>query len=385
MAASLREFTPQFWSVAGATFLGFLGIGAVLPGLAPHVSHDLGGSDETVGFVIGIFSFVALGARFFSGRLADTRGRKNTFATGLLCCAVAGATYLAPLGLLGVYLARVLQGFGEAFLYTGAATWAIEIAGVHRSAQALGYVSSGIWGGMSAGPVLGAWVGSFQHAAMAQTVLALMGFALLVRVPERYKPHPHGTKRAWLPRSMITPGLAVGFVNVHYPVVTGFLILYLAQHGGSGRAAFTAYAVVILFSRFFLGSLPDRVHPKITFYAGLGFMTLGLLTIAAGPPPLIAIGAAAILGLGFSFPWSSVVSTVLRQTPDREHGAAIGIFGAFYDLFVGIGSFAAGAVSDHFGYASAFGMAAASLGVAAVIGWFLFPAGQRKITATEAA
>jgi predicted MFS family arabinose efflux permease len=51
------------------------------------------------------------------------------------------------------------------------------------------------------------------------------------------------------------------------------------------------------------------------------------------------------------------------------------LLGAFYDLFVGIGSFAAGAVSDHFGYASAFGMAAAALGVAAIIGWFLFPAG----------
>jgi MFS family permease len=385
MAASLREFTPQFWSVVGATFLGFLGIGTVLPGLAPHVRHDLGGSDETVGFVIGIFSFVALGARLFSGPLADTRGRKPTFTIGLLCCAIAGAAYLAPLGLAGVYLARVLQGFGEAFLYTGAATWAIEIAGVHRSGQALGYVSSGIWGGMSAGPVLGAWVGSFEHAALIQTVLALMGFALLVKVPERYKPHPHPTKRAWLPRSIITPGLAVGFVNVHYPVVAGFLILHLAQHGGSGRAAFTAYAVVILFSRFFLGSLPDRVHPKITYYVGLGFMALGLLAIAAGPPPWIAIGAAAMLGFGFSFPWSSVVSTVLRQTSDREHGSAIGILGAFYDLFVGIGSFAAGAVSDHFGYASAFGMAAAALGVAAIIGWFLFPVGHPKMTVTEGA
>jgi MFS family permease len=385
MAASLREFTPQFWSVAGATFFGFLGIGTVLPGLGPHVRHDLGGSDETVGFVIGIFSFVALGARLFSGKLADTRGRKNTFAAGLLCCALAGAAYLAPLGLAGVYLARVLQGFGEAFLYTGAATWAIEIAGVHRSAQALGYVSSGIWGGMSAGPVLGAWVGSFQHAALTQTVLALIGFALLVRVPERFKPHPHPTKRAWLPRSIIAPGIAVGFVNVHYPVVTGFLILDLAQHGGSGRAAFTAYAVVILFSRFFLGSLPDRVHPKITYYTGLGFMTLGLLLIAASPPPAIAIGAAAMLGFGFSFPWSSVVSTVLRQTLDREHGSAIGMLGAFYDLFVGIGSFAAGAVSDHYGYASAFGMAAAALGVAAIVGWFLFPAGHPKITVTEGA
>ena len=378
MPAALREFPPQFWAVAGATFCGFLGIGTVLPGLAPHVRHDLGGSDETVGFVIGVFSFVALGARFFSGTLADTRGRKNVFLTGLGCCAAAGAVYLLPLGIAGVYLARVLQGFGEAFLYTGAATWAIEIAGVHRSSQALGYVSSGIWGGMSAGPVLGSWVGSFQHAASIQTLLALAGFALLVRVPERYKPHPHRVKRTWLPRPLIVPGIAVGFVNMHYPVITGFLILSLAPHGNSGRAAFSAYAVVILFSRFFLGSLPDRVHPRITYYTGLVFMTLGMLILATAPPPWIAVGAAAMLGFGFSFPWSSVVSTVLRQTSDREHGSAIGILGAFYDLFVGVGSFAAGAVSDHFGYASAFVMAALALGAAAIVGWFLFPAGHRE-------
>lgn len=379
MASSLREFSPQFWSVAGATFFGFLGIGTVLPGLAPHVRHDLGGSDETVGFAIGIFSFVALGARLVSGPLADTRGRKMTFLTGLLCCAIAGAIYLAPPGIAGVYLARVLQGLGEAFLYTGAATWAIEIAGVHRAAQALGYISSGIWGGMSAGPVLGAWVGSFSHAALIQTILALAGFALLVRVPELYKPHPHRTRRAWLPRSMITPGLAVGFVNVHYPVITGFLILHLAQHGNSGRAAFSAYAVVILCSRFFLGSLPDRIQPRITYYAGLAFMALGLLILAKGPAPFAAIGAAAVLGFGFSFPWSSVVATVLRQTPDREHGSAIGILGAFYDLFVGIGSFSAGTIADHFGYAWTFIMAAAAIGVAGLIGWVLFPAVQRRL------
>src|ERR1039457_3024176 len=93
----------RFWCLIAATFLGFLGIGTVLPGLAPHVRHDLGGSDETVGFVIGVFSFVALGARFFSGILADTKGRKYSFASGLFCCAIAGAIYLAPLGMAGVY------------------------------------------------------------------------------------------------------------------------------------------------------------------------------------------------------------------------------------------------------------------------------------------
>jgi MFS family permease len=172
----------------------------------------------------------------------------------------------------------------------------------------------------------------------------------------------------------------VGFVNMHYPVITGFLILHLARHGNSGPAAFTAYAVVILFSRFFLGSLPDRMHPRITYYAGLFAMSVGVLVLATGPSPTIAIVAAAILGFGFSFPWSSVVSTVLRQTSDREHGSAIGILGAFYDLFVGVGSFAAGAVAERYGYGSAFGMAAAALGAAAIVGWFLFPASSHEIT-----
>src|SRR5579863_5264664 len=385
MASSLREFPPRFWCVAGATFLGFLGIGTVLPGLAPHIRHDLGGSDQTVGFVIGIFSFMALGSRFFSGPLADRRGRKIAFLTGLFSCAMAGGAYLVPLGIAGAYAGRILQGFGEACLYTGAAAWAVELAGVHRSSQALGYISSGIWGGMSAGPVLGHWVGSFEHAALTQTVLALAVFGLLARVTETWKPHPHPTKRNWLPRSIVMPGFAVGFVNVLYPVVTGFLILSLTRHGNSGPAAFTAYVLVILFSRFFLGSLPDRVHPKITYYTGLVAMALGLLILATGPPPILAIAAAAILGFGFSFPWSSVLSTVLRQTPDREHGSAIGILGAFYELFVGMGSFGAGAVSERFGYGSAFTMAAAALGAAAILGWFLFPASQMLNRAREQA
>jgi MFS family permease len=364
----------RFWSLVGATFLGFLGIGTVLPALAPHVRHDLGGSDETVGLVIGIFSFVALASRFFSGPLADRRGRKIAFLTGLVSCGLAGAAYLLPLGIAGIYLARILQGFGEACLYTGAAAWAVEVAGIHRSAQSLGYVSSGIWGGISAGPLVGAWLGSFERAAAMQVITAVLAFLILMRVPEDYEPASHPEPRRWLPRRLIVPGIAVGFVNVHYPVIAGFLILHLASRGHSGPAAFSAYAGMILLSRFFLGSLPDRIHPRITFYGGLVLMAVGLVAIGMGPSPVLAVGAAALLGFGFSFPWSSVASTVLRQTPQSERGSAVGVLSAFYDLFVGISSFAAGGVASHYGYSAAFYMAAASLGAAAIAGRFVFPA-----------
>jgi len=370
------SFGPRFWSLIGATFLGFLGIGTVLPGLAPHIRHDLHGSDQTVGFVIGTFSFVALASRFFSGPLADRRGRKIAFLTGLASCSVAGAVYLLPFGIAGAYLARVFQGFGEACLYTGAAAWAVEAAGIERSGQALGYVSSGIWGGISAGPVLGQWLGSFERAAAAQTVCALLAFGILCLIQEDYKPDPQPGPRKWIPRSLIAPGIAIGFVNVHYPVIAGFLILHLANHGHSGPAAFTAYAMVILLSRFFLGGLPDRINPAITYYAGIAAMACGLAILATGPPPPLAIGAAALLGLGFSFPWSAVASTTLKSIPARERGSAVGVLSAFYDLFVGVSSVAAGVVAKKFGYPAAFVMAAVALFAAAAAGRGVFRATQ---------
>jgi MFS family permease len=366
----------RFWCLIAATFLGFLGFGTVLPELAPHVRHDLGGSDRTVGFVIGTFSVVALCSRLFAGRLADRKGRKRAFLTGLCSCALAGVAYLLPLGLRGIYLGRVLQGIGEACLYTGAAAWSIEVVGVHRSARALGYVSSGIWGGIAAGPLIGQWLGSFEHAAEFQVVAALSAAALLTQVPEDYKPSDHVRRPGWIRRSLILPGIALGFVNVHYPVITGFLILHLARHGNSGPAAFSTYAGFVLLSRFFLGGLPDKIHPRITFYIGVGSMALGLGILAIGPGLAGAVIGAAFLGFGFSFPWASIATTVIRRTPAGERGSAVSVLSAFYDLFVGMSSFSAGLIANRFGYPPTFIMAIVALGVSAIAGRWVFVARQ---------
>lgn len=367
-----HEFSARFWSVVAATFLGFLGMGSVLPVLGPHIRRDLGGSDATVGFVIGIFSWVALLGRFASGPLADRRGRKPAFMAGLAACAAAGVIYLLPLGLPGAYAARILQGFGEACLYTGAAAWAIELGGIERSGQALGYLSSGIWGGISVGPMVGQWLGTFPRAAALQAVAALLAIAVLWFVPEHYQAAPHEKKRQWIPDGIWLPGLAIGFVNVHYPVVAGFLVLHLANYGNTGPAAFTAYAMVILCSRFFLGSLPDRVPPIYTFYTGLGFMFIGLSALAIGPPPMLAVLTTAVLGFGFSFPWASIAATVLRRTPEAQRGSVVGVLSAFYDCFVGISSFSAGIVAKRYGYSAAFAMAAGAILIAALVGRGVF-------------
>jgi MFS family permease len=183
----------------------------------------------------------------------------------------------------------------------------------------------------------------------------------------------------------VPAGISVGFVNVHYPVITGFLILYLARHGNSGPAAFSTYAGFVLFSRFFLGGLPDRIHPRITFYSGLACMALGLGVLATGPAWTGAVIGAALLGFGFSFPWASIASTVLRATPDGERGSAVSVLSAFYDLFVGISAFSAGFVASKFGYAATFLMAIAAVGAAAIAGQFVFATKQPPLVQTPPA
>jgi MFS family permease len=272
----------------------------------------------------------------------------------------------------GAYLGRMLQGFGEACLYTGAAAWAVELTGVERSGRTLSYLSSGIWGGISSGPVVGQWLGTFPRAAAFQMVAAAIGFLVITRVKEDYQPHEHDHAGGWLPKGILAPGLAIGFVNMHYPVIAGFLVLHLETLGGGGTTAFSAYAATILLSRFFLGGLPDRVRPALTYYGGLVFMAVGLSWIASGPGRMSALGATALLGFGFSFPWGAVASVVLRRAHPSQRGRAVGVLTAFYDLFVGVSSFAAGSIAHRFGYSAAFWMAAGAIGAAAVAGRFVF-------------
>jgi MFS family permease len=362
----------RFWTLIAAIFLAFLGIGTVLPNMALHVRNDLGGSDQTVGLVIGTFSAVALASRFISGPLADQKGRKVAFLTGLTSCGIAGMLYLLPIGLASAYLGRGFQGFGEACLYTGAAAWAVETAGLHRSGRALGFVSTGIWGGISAGPLVGQFLGTFSRAAAFQTITAIAAFTLLSRISENYTPHPGERARLRLSKPLLNAGLSVGFVNMHYPVIAGFLILHAAQHGGGGRTAFSAYATMVLLSRFFLGGLPDRFPAQVTFYAGLSAMAVGIATLTFTNGAAVSIIGAAILGLGFSFPWASVAATVLKRTETHRRGSTVGVLSAFYDLFVGTSSFAAGTLASHFGYRAAFLLALGGVFMAAGIGWRVF-------------
>lgn len=351
----------QILLIVGSLFLTFVGIGATVPPLPLHVRRELGLGDTAAGLVLGVLWAAALAGRFLAGSLADRRGRRVTMLTGFGLCALAGLLYI-PKHWTFMVLARAAHGLGEAYLLTAAAAWIVDLAGPFRRSQGLGYLSSGIWGGLSLGPVAGAYLTSFSWVGWSVFGAALAGGLMSSRMPAD-EPHPaQAARQGWPFRPTLLPGLMLGLANVASSTLMGFLPLHFDRHGwGKGGDAFAGYGVAVLCTRLFLGSLPDRLGSRTTLLGGLALMGLAFVALIFAPQRWVAVAATIAIGIGYSFPWPSVATIVISRVSDHERGSALGVLTAYYDLFVAVGSFLTGAIAAQLGVTAVFWFAVLNL------------------------
>jgi len=170
-----------------------------------------------------------------------------------------------------------------------------------------------------------------------------------------------------LPRAVILPGIVLGFGNVTYAVMSGFLILMLRQRGIGSTWAFSAFAFAVLFGRTIFGGFPDRMGPRKTLYGGYVMLAVGLLAVVFCRSSVVAVAASLLVGLGYSTPWTSLALVVVNRVHPTERASALAALTAFYDLFVAGSSALAGAVASRFGLTSVFWMALGCVGCATLV------------------
>ena len=357
----------KIWRIVGAAFVGMLGFGAVIPMLPVYLHEQAGASTFVTGLMIGMSSAFALLGRLFAGKVADRQGRRIALLLGMAFCAAAGILYLPTFGLYAMAAGRLLHGLGEGFFVTAAVAWAVDVAPDDRRAQALGYLSSGIWGGVSLGPVIGQALGTMASVAWFLTISSVVVMAIVFVMAEQRHPHEHGPSR-WFPPPVLLPGILLGLGNVTYAAMAGFLILLLHQRGHATAWAFSAFAVTVLFGRAVFGGLPDRMGPRRSLLAGYICLAVGLTAIALGRSSWFDLPAASLIGLGYAFPWPALASVVVSKVSVSERASALGALNAFYDLFVAGSSAIAGAAAQHWGLTAPFWIAlACAVGAAAMV------------------
>src|SRR5690625_2429522 len=106
-----KIFTKDFVFIWLANFFIFLGFQMTLPTI-PIFVNELGGSDQLIGIIVGIFTFSALLFRPYAGHALENKGRGIVYLFGLALFVVSVGSFgfITVMSLLIVL--RIIQVIG---------------------------------------------------------------------------------------------------------------------------------------------------------------------------------------------------------------------------------------------------------------------------------
>lgn len=112
----------------------------VMPELNQFLTK-LGGASYK-GLIIALFTLAAGLARPFSGKLADTIGRKRVMYVGLAVCILASVSYLWVSTVWMFLTLRFFHGFSTGFFPTGSTAMATDVLPIHRRGEGMGILGA---------------------------------------------------------------------------------------------------------------------------------------------------------------------------------------------------------------------------------------------------
>lgn len=364
--------TGKIVSVVIFTFLGYIVVGLPLAVLPGFVHNQLGYGSVLAGLVISVQYAATLLSRSHAGRMSDQTGPKPTVLAGLTGCAVSGL-FLVVAGLfdgspaisLGALLvSRLVLGFGESWVGTGATAWGIGLVGAGHTARVISWSGISTYGALA----LGAPLGVMLQASVGLAGLGLVVFAVGVQgflLAYWRKPVAivGGARMAFskVVAKVLPHGMALALASVGFGSIATFITLYYASFEWQGAAkALTVFGCTFIAVRLVLGNLIARFGGFRIALVSISVETLGLVCLWLAPSPGMALAGVALAGGGFSLVYPSIGVEAVVRVPAGNRGAALGAYAAFLDLALGITGPVAGLAVSAFGYSSIYFFAAVS-------------------------
>src|SRR5690625_4003618 len=149
-----KIWTRDFILICCANFFIFLGFQMTLPTL-PLFVKELGGSDQLIGIVVGIFTFSALIFRPYAGQTLETKGRQFVYMTGLSIFVLSVGSFAFVTSIMFLFIMRVVQGVGWGFSTTATGTIATGLIPPKRRGEGMGYFGLSGNLALALGPTLG--------------------------------------------------------------------------------------------------------------------------------------------------------------------------------------------------------------------------------------
>ncbi|HLR64398.1 MAG TPA: MFS transporter [Pseudogracilibacillus sp.] len=381
-----KIFTRDFVLIWIANFFIFLGFQMTLPTI-PIFIDTLGGSEQMIGLIVGVFTFSALLFRPYAGHALESKGRGVVYLFGLslFVLSVGSFGFLTSIAMLIVM--RIIQGVGWGFSTTASGTIATDLIPPKRRGEGMGYYGLSGNLALAIGPALGLTLAgkmSFQWFFLICAALGLMAFLLSLNI--RFKKvdrSPDKTKVARfdvLEKSAINPSILLFFITATFGGIASFLPLYAAEKNIDGiQIYFVAYALSLMLTRTFAGKLYDTKGDVYVIPPGVILVIIAMSFLAWLPNMTMLIVAGIFYGFGFGMVQPALQAWAVNSAPADRKGMANATFFSFFDLGVGIGAMVFGQLAFMYGYQMIYIVAACSVAASLLYYIYLIVSGRHHV------
>ncbi len=353
--------------VLTAVLIGFIIIGVALPVLPLHVKDDLGYGTFVIGWVAGTQFAASLISRVWAGGYSDRHGAKKGVMAGLIAATASGGLYLASFWLISIpafsvtilLAGRAVLGGAESFIITGGIAWGLALVEKSHTGKVIAWVGTAMFAALALGGPIGVFLFGrfgFQAIALLTLLLPLLVLLYLSRMPA-VSPHPttsHASLKSVI-KTVWLPGLGAALSGIGYCTILAFSALYYnSMHWQPVWMAFTAFGVALIAARMFAGHLPDRLGGARTALVFVLVQAAGLFLLWLAKTPLSASAGAAFTGFGYSLVYPGLGIEAISSSTPQNRGMVMGIYTAFLDVAMAIGSPALGWIGGYFGLKSIF-------------------------------
>ncbi|WP_400261071.1 MFS transporter [Sphingobacterium sp. SG20118] len=145
-------------------------------------------------------------------------------------------------------------------------------------------------------------------------------------------------------------GMGLALAGIGFGTISTFITLYYNYKGWDNAAlCITCFSTMFVLGRFVLTNSINKIGGiKIALFC-MVIESFGLLLISFAPSPFLTIIGAAITGLGFSMVFPALGVEAVNSASAANKGAALGAYGLFIDISLGISGPLVGLIAKQFG------------------------------------
>ena len=362
-----RLWNKNYIKVMTANFSLFFAFYLLTPLLPLYLSETFGATKDVIGLVLSGYTITALIFRPFSGYLVDSFPRKTVLMVSFSAFAIFFAGYLAAGTLLLFTIVRTLHGGPFGTLTVANSTVAIDVLPSSRRNEGIGYYGLSNNLAMAIAPTFALFVYAETHnfQLLFWLAFAIATFGWIVDATVDLKPKspklPTLNSKLSLDRFFLKRGWLLGINMVFFGFCFGVLSNYLAIYGkqvmgitGGTGTWFMLCSIGLILSRLQGGKALRKGLLTHNASEGMLISLVGYTLFVAFPNSFGYYSSAILIGLGNGHMWPAFQNMMISMAHHNERGTANSTILISWDIGMGLGILAGGAIAEHLGYTTAF-------------------------------